>query len=46
MQAPKAEQKKISRVTIATGSTMVLDSSGTSDGERRTAVGSAFGDCG
>jgi hypothetical protein len=45
MRAGKAEQK-ISRVRIVTGSTMVLDSSGTCDGERRMAVGNALGDCG
>ncbi len=38
--------EKISRVTIATGSTMVLDSSGACDGERRMAMGNALGDCG
>jgi hypothetical protein len=35
---------KITRVMIATGSTMVLDSSGTCDGERRIAVGNALVD--
>jgi hypothetical protein len=39
-------KRKISRATIATGSTMVLDSSGTSDGDSRMAVGNALGDCG
>jgi hypothetical protein len=38
--------EKISRVTTATSSTMVLDSSGTCDGEHRMAVGSVPGDCG
>jgi hypothetical protein len=38
--------EKISRVTTATSSTMVLDSSGTCDGERRMAVGNVLGDCG
>jgi|SRR5580704_2312082 len=38
--------RKTSRVTIATGSTMVLDSSGFCDGERRMAVRNALGDCG
>jgi hypothetical protein len=42
----QGETGKISRVTIATGSTMVLDSSGTCDGESRMAVGNALGDCG
>jgi hypothetical protein len=41
MWAGKAESgtEKISRVTIATGSKMVLDSSGSCDGDRRMAVG-------
>jgi len=39
-------REKISRATVATGYTMVLDSSGTCDGERRMAVGNALGDCG
>ncbi len=35
--------EKISRVTVATGSTIVLDSSGTCDGERWMAVANALG---
>jgi hypothetical protein len=38
--------ERTGRVTIATGSTTVLDSSGSCDGERRMAVASALGDCG
>jgi len=38
MRAGKVKPKKIGRVTIATGSTMMLDSSG---GERK-----ALGECG
>jgi hypothetical protein len=44
MRAGYAKQKKTSRVTIATGSTMVPDSSGSCDGERRMAEGNALGD--
>jgi hypothetical protein len=52
-QAGLCEQAKRNRKNqprhdhhITTGSTMVIDSSGTCDGERRMTVGNALGDCG
>jgi len=41
------EMRRIGLYTaLAKSSTMVLDSSGTCDGELRMAVGNALGDCG